>query len=486
MPTEGSLNAPFIGGWHDCGFVGETIPDVHPKESSAFGVKKRPNDGNAYLGMVVRDNKTWESIGQKLKSPLKKDTPYLFKINLARSLLYESQSKTSSQIVNFATPCKLRIWGGSTECGKEQLLAESALITHSRWVEYIFKLMPSSNWSHIILEAFYKTPVPKPYNGNLLIDHATGFFPTRLEYADSIELQKLDSLIERQAKDYPYPTDLYRIPINKPKLIRYEFESQHLDTDFKIVFYADSIKDASKIATAVFNRIEALEQVMSNYRADSELNQLLSISGTNRRMKLSDDLWNVLKLADEITEESNGAFDYTAGTLTKLWRKAFQEKEIPTEEEIEKAKTTIGKKNVKLFKGQYMKIWKKGIRLDLGGIAKGYAIDEALKVLKQNGITKALVDGGGNIAVSDPPPSKKSWKLKRLEYNQKGELTTVPVFLNNQAIATSGPTEKYLEQDGKRYSHIIDPRTGYGITKSLFGVKILYLLHSVQYYFGIC
>ena len=233
-----------------------------------------------------------------------------------------------------------------------------------------------------------------------------------------------------------------------------------------MVFYTDSSQVAGEIAEAAFARIAELDQALSDYREDSELSQLVSIAGTNKKMKVSDDLWNVLQLANEVTEKSKGSFDYTAGALTKLWRKSFRQKEMPADANIQKALETVGVKKVVLHKGQYVEIWQEGLRIDLGGIAKGYAVDEALKAMKEKGVTKALVDGGGDIAVGDPPPGKFGWKIKRTVYDRNGNLSTEPVtLLKNEAIATSGPTGKYLGNEGKKYYHIIDPRSGQPKTK---------------------
>ena len=181
IPSEGSLNGPMVPGWYDCGFPGETIPDVHPKDNSAFGVDTEPFDGNTYIGMVVRDNETWERISQRLSSPLIAGQCYEFSISLARSLTYESQSKTNTQIVNFATPAKLRIWGGNSICERGELLDESDLIINSRWLNNDFRFEPKRNFQYVIFEAFYKTPSPFPYNGNILLDNASAIVPVPCE-----------------------------------------------------------------------------------------------------------------------------------------------------------------------------------------------------------------------------------------------------------------------------------------------------------------
>jgi len=130
---------------------------------------------------------------------------------------------------------------------------------------------------------------------------------------------------------------------------------------------------------------------------------------------------------------------------------------------LDAALKTVGYKKVKLFKKQQVELLTTGTLLDFGGVAKGYAVDEALRVLKQHGIAAAMIDGGGDIAVSNPPPGKPGWAIGRSVY-KAGELDSQMFFLSNKAVATSGDTYRYLEWEGKRYSHILDPRTGMGIT----------------------
>jgi outer membrane protein OmpA-like peptidoglycan-associated protein len=162
-------------GWTDCGFPGESEPDIQP--SGFFSVNKPAQDGNTYMGMVVRDNDTWESVGQKLSRKLEKGKCYEFSIFLCRSELYVSQSRLSEAQSNYTTPAKLRIYGGFNYCDKQFLLAESALVVSTRWIEYKFRFEPIDNYTHLVFEAFYKTPTLFPYNGNILLDNASAIEP---------------------------------------------------------------------------------------------------------------------------------------------------------------------------------------------------------------------------------------------------------------------------------------------------------------------
>ncbi|MCB9265516.1 MAG: OmpA family protein [Lewinellaceae bacterium] len=165
-------------GWYDCGgdlFPGESPPDVQP--SGEFSVTKPANHGSTYLGMVVRDNDTWESVSQKLSRPLKKGKCYEFSLDLARSELYISLSRANNEQANYITPAKLRIWGGFGYCDKQYLLDETPLVNKHQWMQFNFKFEPIADYSYITLEAFYETPTLFPYNGNILVDNASPIKP---------------------------------------------------------------------------------------------------------------------------------------------------------------------------------------------------------------------------------------------------------------------------------------------------------------------
>jgi outer membrane protein OmpA-like peptidoglycan-associated protein len=162
-------------GWFDCGFASETPPDIQP--GNFFQVNKKPQHGITYVGMVVRDNNTWEAMAQRLKTPLTKGVTYTFSIFASRSELYVSQSKTSSKELNYTTPIVLRIWGGSGFCTKDEMLGETEPVVAGSWTKMSFKFTPKSNYTHFMIESFYKTPTVFPYNGNIMIDNASDIVP---------------------------------------------------------------------------------------------------------------------------------------------------------------------------------------------------------------------------------------------------------------------------------------------------------------------
>ena len=164
-------------GWTDCGFPGESAPDIHPDPAREWQVTKRPQDGMTYLGMVVRDVDTYERVGQRLGVPFRGGQCYEMRINLARSETYMSQSRKTGLPENFVTPTKLRVWGGNSVCGELQLLGQSPLVSNFKWQEFRLKLTPEADYSHIVLEAYYEQPILFPYNGNLLLDNVSPIKP---------------------------------------------------------------------------------------------------------------------------------------------------------------------------------------------------------------------------------------------------------------------------------------------------------------------
>ena len=158
-------------GWTDCGFIGETPPDVQPDPT--FSVNTLPYEGSSYLGLVVRDNDTWESVCQRLKQPIKAGHCYQFSIYAARSETYISASRSRNRVANYNTPAKLQIWGGYSSCEKTKLIGESEAIFETEWVFYSFKLQPSGDYDFITLQAYFDQEFPYPYNGNILLDNAS-------------------------------------------------------------------------------------------------------------------------------------------------------------------------------------------------------------------------------------------------------------------------------------------------------------------------
>jgi FAD:protein FMN transferase len=247
------------------------------------------------------------------------------------------------------------------------------------------------------------------------------------------------------------------------KLARYTFKELHMGTQFRIVLYAPAEGMAKRASQAAFERVKQLDLIMSDYRPASELMRLCRQAG-GEPVPVSDELFFVLSRAQEVSKKSDGAFDVTVGPIVRLWRRARRAHQLPDAEELAKARALVGYQNIRLdAKTRAVQLLKPGMQLDLGGIAKGYSADEALAVLKKHGITRALVAAGGDIAVGDRPPDAEGWKIGIAQLEDPDRTPSRYLILRNAAVSTSGDAEQYVEIGGKRYSHIVDPKTGLGL-----------------------
>ncbi len=252
-----------------------------------------------------------------------------------------------------------------------------------------------------------------------------------------------------------------------PVLANQRFESvqRHMGVPFTIVLYASDAESAQKGFESAFARIAEIDKSMSDYDSESELSRLSRASPTSQPIKVSDDLFEVLRQSQAFSEESGGAFDVTVGPLSRLWRRARRQKEMPSDERLKEALEAVGYKFVELdHDTKSVSLLRPEMRLDLGGIAQGYAADEALQVLRDAGIRQAIVDGSGDIAIGDAPPDKAGWKVGIAPLEAAAPPSRY-LQLANCGIATSGDAWQFVEINGKRYSHIIDPRTGLGLTR---------------------
>jgi len=234
---------------------------------------------------------------------------------------------------------------------------------------------------------------------------------------------------------------------------RFEYEEVHMGVLVRIILYAPDSDVADKAAREAFASFQMLNEIMSDYDSESELLLLRKDRGT---IRLSEDLYIVLKAAKHYSTISDGAFDVTAGPMVRLWRRSRRMQELPKEQYIEQAKQLVGNHLWELDeRTKSVRLLKDGMRFDLGGIAKGYAIDKAFEIIQEHGISSQLVDAGGDLRVGTPPPNSEGWRI-----DKEGET----ILLKNTAMATSGGRFQHVEIDGVRYSHIVDPKTGLGVT----------------------
>lgn len=231
-----------------------------------------------------------------------------------------------------------------------------------------------------------------------------------------------------------------------------------MGTTFRLSFYAISSEQAKLAGFLAFERVHQLDQVFSDYNPQSEASLLASKAG--EKVRVSDDLWHIIRISKQLSKDSHGAFDITVGPLTKLWRRAIRQHMFPDTNNIRQAQKLVNYRWIRLFpKSQQVKLKKEGMKLDFGGIAKGYAIDQAYQVLVSQGISHILIDGGGDLYVDKNPPPGDIWNIKDHQGN------TI-IFNPPAAIASSGDSYKKLIWNGTRYSHIVDPDNGIGLPDS--------------------
>jgi thiamine biosynthesis lipoprotein len=247
------------------------------------------------------------------------------------------------------------------------------------------------------------------------------------------------------------------------ELQRYEATQRQLGTDVQVILYAESREQAEVALRAAFARIEQLDRVLSDYDENSEASQLGRMAPMRQPEAVSKDLWQALRVSLFVSQKSRGAFDVTVGPLSRLWRRAHRQGELPSAERMVEARAAVGYRFVRLYpRSQSVQLSRPGMRLDFGGIGKGMAADAALQEIAARGLRVALVDCGGDMAIGDAPPGSMGWRIgvASLDPDSAERL----ILLSNVGVATSGDAHQYVEIDGTRYSHIVDPRTGIGLT----------------------
>lgn len=244
----------------------------------------------------------------------------------------------------------------------------------------------------------------------------------------------------------------------------FEYRQVHMGLPVRILLYAPTENRAERAAQAAFARIAELDAVMSDYRDDSELRRLETNAGT--WTPVSPDLLEVLTTALSIARATHGAFDPTVGPLVALWRNARTTGRMPATADLEAARARVGWKQLEIDRNRgAVRLAKPGMRLDLGGIAKGYILQQALRTLRASGASRALVESGGDIVVGSGPPGEAGWRVDVADASS--DFLSRARQLTNAAIATSGADAQFVEIGGLRYSHIVDPRSGIGVTHNV-------------------
>lgn len=247
-------------------------------------------------------------------------------------------------------------------------------------------------------------------------------------------------------------------------LERYEASRPSMGTLFQITLYAPDESSAERAFEAAFARIEELNGIFSDYDSDSEANRLCRAAPMESPVGVSKEMATVLEQSLRLSKLTAGAFDVTVGPLSRLWRRARRRKELPSTERLRQAVAATGYRHIRFdSEDRTAQLLVPDMRLDFGAIAKGFAADEAIATLETLGIRRVLVNAGGDIAMSEAPPDQTGWRIGIAPLAASDPPSRF-LRLANCGIATSGDAWQFVEIEGNRYSHIVDPRTGIGTT----------------------
>jgi FAD:protein FMN transferase len=249
----------------------------------------------------------------------------------------------------------------------------------------------------------------------------------------------------------------------EPATVRVSESRRLMGAPWTITVHAPSRTVGAQAIAAAFAEIERLEQILSNYEPTSELSRLSAAAPSPEAVAVGPDLWQVLVAAEAFRERTAGAFDISIGPLTSLWRQARKSGRLPRPDKLAAALGAVGAGTVELVSDpNSVRLPKPGTRLDPGGIGMGYAADRAAAILVAHGIDSAMIDASGDVLVSAAPPGTTGWRIAVAPLRPGGRGETL--VLAHAAVTTSGDAYQAVEINGVRYSHIVDPRTGLGVT----------------------
>ena len=240
-----------------------------------------------------------------------------------------------------------------------------------------------------------------------------------------------------------------------------------MGTLVKVTLYTSDEQSADKAFRAAFDRIGDLDRILSDYKPDSELNRIAT-TAVDHPVHVSDELFTVLAASQDLAAATSGAFDVTQGPVTRLWREARRTSRLPDASALREASSRTGYRKLHLDPTDHTVLLDQpGMALDVGAIGKGYAASEAIKVLTRLGIRSALVAVSGDLAFSEAPPGERGWHIDI--HADDPALSTIPRVLDlvNAAVSTSGNTQQHLDAGGQRYSHVVNPSSGMGITDDI-------------------
>src|SRR5712671_6013045 len=254
---------------------------------------------------------------------------------------------------------------------------------------------------------------------------------------------------------------VFRSPVASSEALRLESSVEAMGSSYSLVLYGEDRGRLEAASEEAFEEVRRLDRMLSNYRPDSEWSEV-NRHAAERPVKVSVELFKLLSACVEYSRLSDGAFDISVGPLMKVWGFYKGSGHLPHEAEVRAALAKVGYRNILLdAAGRTVHFAREGVELDPGGIGKGYAVDRMVDILRKDGIAAALVSASGSsIYALGAPPGEAGWKVRIRD--PKNEANTVTeVTLKNESMSTSGSYEKFFRAEGRIYSHIMDPRTGF-------------------------
>ena len=254
------------------------------------------------------------------------------------------------------------------------------------------------------------------------------------------------------------------LPSSKAQLQRFHFVQEKMGSPFHLLFYHTDSSSAFAIGEKCFALVDSLNHIFSDYDFQSEVSNINRTAFT-KTVSVSPQMQDLLCKSMQAYQLSNGIFDVGLGSITQIWRNARKIRELPSDSMLQEAKMQAGLKWVSFScAGNTIGFLQPKLQLDFGGIAKGYVAQKVIERLQSWGIHSALADAGGDMVTTEAPPGKEGWQIAINRPEEKEALLEKKLWVKNKAVATSGDSFQLLEIDNLRYSHILDPHTGKGIT----------------------
>jgi thiamine biosynthesis lipoprotein len=250
-------------------------------------------------------------------------------------------------------------------------------------------------------------------------------------------------------------------PAAKTDTLRLESSVVAMGSAYSVAVYGEDRTRMEEAVDAAFEEVHRLDEMLSNYKPESELSEI-NRAAAERPVAVTTELFDLLAACVKYSGESDGAFDITVGPLMKVWGFYKGTGRLPHRAEVRGALDRVGYRNIVLDGANHtVRFARSGVELDPGGIGKGYAVDRMIEVLKQCGIRTALVSASGSsIYGLGAPPGEKGWKVQIRDPKDQSK-SVAEVYLRDESMSTSGNYEKFFRAEGKIYSHIMDPRTGW-------------------------